>query len=139
VGVLRDELRDFLDDHRVAVLATIASDGRPRQSVVYYARDGDRLLVSTLSKRLKARDVARSGWASLCVRGDEQPYPSAVFSGSAEIRTEDIGPSTARVMQRIAGSAQPPEPQTDEALAAVGRVILAITIDNVSAVTHMDG
>jgi PPOX class probable F420-dependent enzyme len=99
---LTDELRDFLDAHRIGVLATIAGDGKPRQSVVYYARDGERLLISTESKRLKTRDV-RSGWASLCVLGHEQPYPSAVFSGRAEILTEDIGPATASVMQRIAG------------------------------------
>ena len=80
-------------------------DGRPRQSVVYYVRDGERLLISTESKRLKARDVRRTGWASLCVLGHEQPHPSAVFSGPAEILTEDIGPATAPIMQRIAGDA----------------------------------
>jgi PPOX class probable F420-dependent enzyme len=137
VGGLTEELRDFLDAHRLGVLATIASDGKPRQSVVYYARDGDRLLISTLSARLKAKDVERTGWASLSVRGDEQPHPSATFSGPAEILTEDIGPATALVVQRIAGADEPPEPQTDEALAAVDRVILAITVDRVSAITHM--
>ena len=78
---LNGQLRDFLDANRVGVLATAAPDGRPRQSLVYYARDGDRLLVSTLTDRLKARDVRRSGWASLCVMGHEPPYPSATFSG----------------------------------------------------------
>jgi hypothetical protein len=29
------------------------------------------------AQRLKARDVERSGWASLCVMGHEAPYPSA--------------------------------------------------------------
>jgi PPOX class probable F420-dependent enzyme len=137
VGRLTEELREFLDDHRVGVLATAASDGRPRQSVVYYVRDGDRLLISTESKRHKARDVVRTGWASVSVRGDEQPYPSAVFSGPAEILTEDIGPATASIMQRIAGMAEPPEPQGDEALAAIDRVILAITVDRVSAVNYI--
>jgi PPOX class probable F420-dependent enzyme len=137
VGGLTDELRHFLDAHRVGVLATIASDGKPRQSVVYYARDGDRLLVSTLSARLKAKDVQRAGWASLSVRADEQPYPSATFSGPAEILNEGIGPATARVMQRIAGTEEVPEVQTDEALAAVDRVILAIAVERVSAITHM--
>jgi len=136
---LTDSLRQFLDANRVGVLATAAADGRPRQSVVYYVRDGDRLLISTESKRHKARDVQRTGWASLCVRGDEQPYPSAVLSGPAEILTNDIGPATARVMQRIAGMPEPPEPQSDDALAAVDRVVLAITIDRVSAVNYMDG
>ncbi len=45
-----------------------------RESVVYYVRDADRLLISTMSERLKAKDVQRSGWASLSVRADEQPY-----------------------------------------------------------------
>jgi PPOX class probable F420-dependent enzyme len=137
MGFLTDELREFLDAHRVGVLATIAADGKPRQSVVYYAWDGERLLISTESKRWKARDVERSGWASLCVRGDEMPYPSAVFSGRAEILTEDIGPATASVMQRIAGTPEPPDPQSDEALAAIDRVVLAITVERVAAVSYI--
>ncbi len=65
-------------------------------------RDGERLLISTLTDRLKASDVRRTGWASLCVMGHQPPYPSATFSGPAEILTEDIGPPTAGIMQRIA-------------------------------------
>ena len=137
MGGLTDDLREFLDAHRVGVLATIGGDGKPHQSVVYYARDGDRLLVSTLSARLKSRHVQSTGWASLSVRGDEQPYPSATYSGPAEILTEDIGQQTARIVHRIAGTEEPPEPQSDEALAALDRVILAITVERVSAVTHM--
>jgi PPOX class probable F420-dependent enzyme len=137
MGGLTDDLRDFLDARRVGVLATTAGDGKPRQSVVYYARDGERLLISTESKRWKARDVRRTGWASLCVLGHEQPYPSAVFTGRAEILTKDIGSATASVMQRIADMAEPPEPQTDEALAAVDRVILAITVERVSAANYI--
>ncbi len=136
MGELTEEFRDFLDAHRVGVLATIAADGKPRQSVVYYARERDRLLISTLSARLKAKDVQRTGWASVSVRGDEQPYPSATFSGPAEILTEDVGPPTALVMQRIAGTEEPPEAQSDKALAAVDRVILAITVDRVTAVNY---
>jgi PPOX class probable F420-dependent enzyme len=139
MGVLTDDLRSFLDANRVGVLATEAPDGKPRQSVVYYARDGERLLISTESKRLKARDVQRTGRASLCVRGDDQPYPSAVFSGRAEILTEDIGPATAAIMQRIANMPEPAEPQSDEALAAIDRVVLAIAIEQVSAVNYIPG
>jgi PPOX class probable F420-dependent enzyme len=134
---LSPQLIEFLDAHRVGVLATVDEAGMPRQSVVYYVRDEERLLISTESKRLKARDVRRSGWASLCVLGHERPYPSAVFSGPAEILTENIGPATAAIMQRIAGMPEPPEVQSDEALAAVDRVILAITIQAVSAVNYL--
>jgi predicted pyridoxine 5'-phosphate oxidase superfamily flavin-nucleotide-binding protein len=45
MGGLTPELREFLDANRVGVLATVTRDGKPRQSLVYYARDGDRLLL----------------------------------------------------------------------------------------------
>jgi PPOX class probable F420-dependent enzyme len=137
VGELTPELVEFLDSNRVGVLATIAKDGRPRQSLVYFARDGDHLLVSTLAERAKARDVERSGWASLCVMGHEPPFPSAVFSGSAEIITKNIGPPTATIAQRVTGAAELPEPQSDDDLAAIGRVVMKIAIERVSAVNYI--
>jgi PPOX class probable F420-dependent enzyme len=137
VGALTPALREFLDAQRVGALATTAKSGRPRQSLVYYVRDGDALLISTEGQRFKAKDVVRTGWASLCVMGHERPYPSATFSGAAEILTRDIGRPTAAVMQRVADLPEPPDPQTDDALAAVGRVVLRIAIDRVSAVSHL--
>ncbi len=138
MGALNDELREFLDAHSVGVLATSSPDGRPRQSLVYFARENERLMISTLTDRLKARDVRRSGWASICVPGQQPPYPSATFSGPAEILTEDIGVSTASVMQRITRAPEPPEPMSDEALAEAGRVILAITVERVSSVSYIE-
>jgi hypothetical protein len=69
--------------------------------------------------------------------GHEPPFPSAVFSGSAEILTTGIGSPTAAVMQRIAGLSEPPAPQTDEALADIGRVVLRIAVERVSAVNYV--
>jgi PPOX class probable F420-dependent enzyme len=137
MGALTEELREFLEDNRVGVLATLAPDGRPRQSLVYFAHDGERLLTSTLADRLKARDVRRTRWASLCVMGHEPPYPSATFSGAAEILTKNIGPATAKIMQRITDAAEPPEPMSDDALAAAGRVILVIDVERVSAANYI--
>jgi PPOX class probable F420-dependent enzyme len=138
-GVLTPALREWLDSQPVGVLATLGPDGAPRQSLVYFARDGDRLLISTLADRLKARDVRRTGRASLCVMGHEPPFPSATFSGPAEVITSGIGPATAAIAQRVTRSAEPPEPLTDEALASVGRVILAIAVERVSAAGYLPG
>ena len=134
---LSDELRAFLDANAVGVLATLAADGRPRQSLVYFARESDRLVISTLADRLKARDTRRTRWASLCVMGHTPPYPSATFAGPAEIVTEKIGRSTAAIAQRITGAAEPPEPMSDETLAGAGRVILAIDVDRVTAANYI--
>lgn len=138
MSALTPALRAFLDREVAGVFGTTGADGRPRQSVVYFVRDGDRLLVSTEVGRLKARDVARTGWASLCVLGHERPFPSATLAGPATILTEGIGSPTASIAQRMMGAAEPPEPQTDEALAAVGRVILAIDIERVGPVSYVE-
>ncbi len=134
---LTPELRTFLDEQIVGVLGTVSVKGLPRQSLVYYVRDGGRLLISTEAGRWKARDVRRTDWASLCVLGHERPFPSATLAGPAEILTDDIGTPTAQIMERVMGLDEPPEAQTDAALADVGRVILAITIERVGPATHI--
>lgn len=138
MSVLTPVLRDFLDEHVVGVLASEPDGGHARQSVVYYVRDGERLLISSVAGRAKVRDVETAGWASLCVMAPQHPFPSATFSGPAEVLTHDIGPPTAAVAQRFMQADEPPEPQTDEALAAVGRVIIAIAIQRVAAVSHLE-
>ena len=138
VSALTPQLITLLDRFRLGTLATQAPDGRPRQSVVYFAREGERLSISTEASRWKARDVERTGWASISVRGDEPPFPSATISGAAEILTRGIGPATAAVMRRILDSDEPPPEQTDDALAEVGRVILSLRIERVTAATYLD-
>jgi PPOX class probable F420-dependent enzyme len=134
---LTTALREFLDRQVVGVLATEPESGHARQSVVYYVREGERLLVSSVAGRAKVRDVQRSGWASLCVMAPEHPFPSATFSGPAEILTTGIGGATAAIVQRFMQAPEPPEPQSDEALAAVGRVIIAISVERVAAVSNI--
>jgi PPOX class probable F420-dependent enzyme len=138
MSVLTPRLRELLDAQIVGVLVTEPAQGPPLQSVVYYVRDEDRLLISSVTHRLKVRDVQRTGWASLCVMGFVRPFPSATFSGSATILTEDIGAATAALAQRFMGTEEPPEPQSDEALAGVGRVIIAITVERVAAVNFLE-
>ena len=62
-----------------------------------------------------------------------------MFSGPAEILTENIGAPTARIGQRMTGADDPPEAMSDEALAEAGRVILAITIERVAPVNYIGG
>jgi hypothetical protein len=40
-------------------------------------------------------------------------------------------------MARIAGLPDPPESQSDEALGAVGRVLIEFAVERVSAATHL--
>ena len=137
MGALTSELQAFLDAQPAGVLATLTPDCHARQSFVYFARDGERLLVSTLADRLKTRDVRRTGWASLCVMGHDAPYPSATLSGPAEILTENIGAATAAIAQRITRAEVPPEALSDDVLAEAGRVVLSITVERVGATSYI--
>jgi hypothetical protein len=58
--------------------------------------------------------------------------------GRAQIRTKEIRPATAAIVQRMLGAEDPPEAQADEELAAAGRVLLEITIEKVAAVNYID-
>ncbi len=138
MSVLTAGLGEFLDANVVGVLATRSAAGRVHQSLVYFARDGEELLISTEAARRKARDVRETGWASLCVMGHERPFPSATLSGPASIRREHIGEATAAIAQRMLGLDEPPQAQSDESLAAVGRVILALRVEHVGPVSYVE-
>lgn len=135
---LSEALRRFLDAQIVGVLATRSQAGRVHQSLVYYALEGEELLISTVDGRRKARDVQETGWASLCVMGHERPFPSATLSGAAEIRREAIGAPTAAIAMRMLALEDPAEPQSDEALAGVGRVIVALRVEHVGPASYLD-
>ena len=134
-SALSDNVRAFLEAQPVGVLATPRPDGTTRQSVVYHVVDGDRLLIWTESKRAKARDVVRTGRASYCVLGHEKPFPSVTVEGPARILTEGISAPTARLFGLIFGEV-PTDPPSDEALAAIDRVILELTVEHVYGVAH---
>ena len=135
---LSPALRSFLDQQIVGVLATRSEQGHIHQSVVYYALQDDELLVSTEAGRHKARDIQQTGWASLCVMGHERPFPSVTLSGPATIQTKSIGPATAAIAQRFMDLDKPPEPQTDQALAEVGRVVIVIQIQRVGPASYIE-
>ncbi|HEX6455991.1 MAG TPA: pyridoxamine 5'-phosphate oxidase family protein [Solirubrobacterales bacterium] len=134
---LTPELAELLNSNKLGTLATVGRDRLPRLSVVYYANVGDRILISTLRERAKAKDIERKPWAALSVRGEEPPYPSATFSGRAVVRATGIGEDTALVMGRIADLPEPPEPRSDEVLAEAGRVLIELTVERVSGAMHI--
>jgi pyridoxamine 5'-phosphate oxidase-like protein len=95
MSAVTPDVRALVESVRVGAPATVNEHGHPRQSIVYFAPKGDRLLIRTDAARWKTRDVLRTRWASVCVHGDQPPYPSATLAGPAQILTNGIGPDTA--------------------------------------------
>jgi len=80
---LSEAVRDFLLAPRFGVLATVAPDGRPRQSVMWYELVDDRtVLMNTAEGRAKLADLRRDPRASLCV---PDGYRYVTVSGPVEL------------------------------------------------------
>jgi PPOX class probable F420-dependent enzyme len=94
-------LREFLNGRHIAVLGTVNKDGSVHLANVWYLIDGAHVLVQTPEWSVKARNVTRTGKASIVIdsRGAGQ-WRGASTSGDAELITEptDVAPLRARIM-----------------------------------------
>ncbi|MFC5949864.1 PPOX class F420-dependent oxidoreductase [Pseudonocardia lutea] len=86
--VEREELLEFLRPRHKVVLLTTRSDGSVQGSPVTAGVDAEgRIVVSTYPERAKARNVARTGTASVVVLSDEWNGPWVQVDGEAELIT----------------------------------------------------
>ncbi len=80
--ILSDAQRLFLDEPRFAVLATINQDGTPQQTVVWFAVQGDQIIMNTAKGRLKELNLRRDARLSFCV---EDGYRYLTIRGRAAL------------------------------------------------------
>ena len=87
---LTSSQRSFLSGVHFAVVSTIASDGMPHQTVMWYMLDGSRLLLSTPNGSLKHKHIKRDHRISVCV---EKGYTYVTLTGRVTLNEE---PTSAR-------------------------------------------
>jgi PPOX class probable F420-dependent enzyme len=132
---LSQQQQEFLDAPHFAVVATIAADGLPHQTVMWYQRDGNDLLLSTPAESLKHRHLQQDTRISVCI---EEGFRYLTLSGHAAI--VEHSPEAARALYQQIGArymavaprptAQPPDPKV-LALLSRPRVTLRLTIDHI--------
>jgi PPOX class probable F420-dependent enzyme len=61
VSMSVEEVHEFLDASKVAVLTTLGADGWPHAAGMWYVRSGDTLHMWTHAKSQKARNLMRDG------------------------------------------------------------------------------
>ena len=69
---LTPAVRAFLEGPRYAVIATINESGMPQLTAVWYALQGDQVLMNTAAGRLKHRNLQRDPRLSICVVDGER-------------------------------------------------------------------
>ena len=80
--ILTTAVRTFLDERRFATLATIAADGTPQLTVMWYLRRGDTIVFNTEAGRQKERNLRRDQRIALCV---EDGYRYVSVNGIVEV------------------------------------------------------
>ena len=125
-----DKIEAFLAEPRNVVVAGIRRDGRPHLSPNWFYWDGQRFYVSTTRDRVKYAIFRRDSRAQLLV-DDSTGFRAVLVSAAAEVR-EDIAAELPRfrAIREKHGLAVPDDDEHLRALAAEGRVLLAITPDS---------
>src|SRR5262245_33667779 len=77
-----DAVRQFLQEKRFAVLATIGRDSVPQQTVMWYELRGDTIVMNTAAGRVKDAYLRRDPRASICV---EDGYRFVTISGTVQM------------------------------------------------------
>jgi len=83
------DVREALDEKVFAHLATINPDGSPQVSVVWVGRDGDKVLVSTATGRIKPRNITHDPRVALSFSPPSKPYVNIVMQGEVTKTAED--------------------------------------------------
>lgn len=126
--MLNDKVRDFLNEKRFAVMATINPDGSAQQSVMWYELQGDRIMMNTAEGRVKASNLRRDPRVSICI---EDEYSFVSLAGRVELNEdrEQALKDIHRLAVRYHG-----QPKADEMLDGFRkdtRLTINMTIDRV--------
>ena len=86
--VLPDEIRAFLESPRYATISTVNPDGSPHQAVIWYAVDGDDLLINSRRGRRWPTNLSLDPRTSIAIYEVEEPNHWVGLKGSAELVRE---------------------------------------------------
>jgi PPOX class probable F420-dependent enzyme len=127
--VTPEERKAFLKDHRLAIVGAERKDAPPQLSPVYYVMDGDDLLISTTATRAKAKVIRRNSRVSICVLGEQPPFPYLTVYGRGRIETEGAVDVMMAVGGAMAGNPLPESmrPAIEQRAEKEQRVVLRVT------------
>ena len=86
---LSSEIKALIDRPNFAHLATLLPDGSPQSAPVWVGREGDRILIATGEKSLKAKNTRRDPRVAVSIVDFDDPYSEAQLQGRIVERRPD--------------------------------------------------
>jgi PPOX class probable F420-dependent enzyme len=131
VAMVPEHHREFVARSRLCVLSWNRSKGAtdgPPLTPVFYVTDGDDILISITEDRAKTRALRKDPAISVCVLGEEMPFPYVTLFGTARIEQEAAFEVMGRVIEAMG---RPLDAEAREKLRARAererRVVLRVT------------
>jgi PPOX class probable F420-dependent enzyme len=122
---LPDNVKQLLDRANFAHLATLMPDGSPNSTPVWVGREGDRILIGTGGKSLKARNTKRDPRVAISMVDFKDPYMETQLRGRVvEQRPDNDLKVLDAISLRYTGKPFPMRDHED-------RVALVIEVDKV--------
>jgi PPOX class probable F420-dependent enzyme len=81
----------FLSGRHVAVLGTVAADGSPLLTPIWYLYRDGRILMRTDKQSVKTRNIERDSRVTVCVQDERPPYASVTIYGKAAVEPAHDG------------------------------------------------
>ena len=91
--------RDLLN-RDVAVLGTIADDGRPQLTAVWFVADDQGIRISLNNTRQKVKNLERNPMATLFILDLENPFRYVEIRGDVDIVPDEDGALVAKVQEK---------------------------------------
>lgn len=86
---LSDDVKTLIRGANFAHLATLMPDGSPQAAPVWVDLEGDRILIATGERSLKAKNTRRDGRVALSMVAFDNPYVEAQLRGRVAERRKD--------------------------------------------------
>jgi PPOX class probable F420-dependent enzyme len=132
--------REFLNEGtRTGVLVTLRASGRPHAVPVWYALDGEDVVLFTRADSVKGKAMRANPQVSLVVDDDQPPYSFVSVEGTAEL--SDDPTELRRCATIISERYLPPEQaaQFVEYSAATGNILVRVKATHVIAQDRVAG
>jgi PPOX class probable F420-dependent enzyme len=85
----KSELLTFLNEPRMAHLATATSNGKPRVNPIWFVYDQGCFYFSTRMGRVKGNHIQQNPNVALSIATDDRPYLAVCAFGKAEVVQKD--------------------------------------------------
>jgi len=81
-----EQLADYLDRRRYAVVGTARKDGRPHAAMSVYVRRGTTFWLPTMAGSVRERNVRRTPWLTLVIaEQDDSRHIAVITEGPTEV------------------------------------------------------